>query len=1348
MKKNFLFGALMFLATSMSAQNTIDNAFFDKVNFRGAMGTTDWTSGWSSFDPQNKVYPATERTINAGDISTNTTWGSPLSGTASFTNPLLSDPFFTQVDYVGAFGKTDWTAGWGNFTPNATAYPATTVTVNASDITTNTTWTKNNVYLLNGWVYVTSGATLTIEAGTVIRGDKTNKGALIIEPGGKLIANGTAAEPIVFTSNQPAGNRASGDWGGVVLCGKAKINQGTATIEGGLRTVYGGTDDTDNSGSLKYVRIEYGGVAFMPNNEINGLTFGGVGSGTSVDYVQVSYAGDDSFEWFGGNVNCKHLIAFAGLDDDFDTDFGFSGKVQFIVGLRDPQIADISGSNFFESDNDAAGSSLTPYTSATFCNVSSFGPLNGTVTTSTMNQNYKRALHIRRNSRLKIFNGVFSGWPVGLYIDGNTTQANATNGDLVIENCVFGGMAANYAVPTGQTWDVTAASNWFNDASRKNSVYADNASLLVSDPYTLTAPKFTPVYNYFLNGWAYVTTGATLTIKPGVTIRGDKTNKGALIIEPGAKLIANGTAADPIVFTSNQPVGSRASGDWGGVVLCGKAKINQGTATIEGGLRTVYGGTDDADNSGSLKYVRLEYGGVAFMPNNEINGLTFGGVGSGTSVDYVQVSYAGDDSFEWFGGTVNCKHLIAFAGLDDDFDTDFGYSGMVQYAVALRDPQIADISGSNSFESDNDAAGSGLTPFTSGLFSNVSSFGPLNGTVTTSTMNQNYKRAMHIRRNSKLQIYNSIFAGWPIGLYIDGNTTQANATAGDLKVRNSVIASMATNFSGITGQTWATSAMPRAWYKDITFKNDTLNTIADLKITDPFNLTAPNFLPTASSKMLSKSYWQFTPTEGLQYYAPMVFTAYAKGSQVTTPGSMIMVYKDGECLGSQEITPVSNDFQITVGSNESTNSNLDIKLYDASSRTLYNLPTVVDFDAQGTVGTPGSPVRLDATGSLSIALVTGGNKYNWISFNVIPENNSVGTVLNYTATNGDFISDGIESSFYFDGVWYGMESTGLLKNKMYVLYTKATAPGSVSITNQPLVKNEPISFIAGYNWFGYSLTNSYDIRVALNGISAVVNDNVVTQGKTAWYSAGGWGALAMVPGKGYIFKSANPSTFSFPTNNASTAVKVKSLNANNTDKTVWTPEVGQRFAMPVLAQVYKNGSLYQHEGMQMGIFKNGQCFGAGTLSDNTFNVTVGSDLESLSGLSCKVFDPKTSQTYEVEEAVDFESLVSVGNISTPAAFHIKSVSSTELNQISSTEQFSVYPNQIQSSIVFTLNSTTIADASVTMYDMQGKFVKSLFSGNVDGVKTITVQRENLNNGLYLIKASVGDKQFTQKVVLK
>ncbi len=367
---------------------------------------------------------------------------------------------------------------------------AANITVNA-DITTNTTWTNNNVYVLaGGFRYVTNNAILTIQPGTLI---KSNASALVVTRGARLIANGTQYQPIVFTSNQPAGSRNAGDWGGILLLGNAPINDpaGQRLAEGGIDPVkglYGGTNPADNSGSLQYVRIEYAGIAYQPNNETNGLTLGGVGSATVINNIQVSYGGDDSFEWFGGTVNAKYLVAYRGLDDDFDTDYGFNGKVQFGVSLRDSSIADISGSNGFESDNDATGTTNIPNTNARFSNMTLFGPKR--TNSTTVNSNYKRAAHLRRSTQQDIYNSVFTGWVNGLKIEGTTTGTNVTNGNLQFKNNVLAGISSLVLDSSALSFGM---GSWFN--SNANTIYTNPMDVMAGNPYNYTAPTFIPQGN-------------------------------------------------------------------------------------------------------------------------------------------------------------------------------------------------------------------------------------------------------------------------------------------------------------------------------------------------------------------------------------------------------------------------------------------------------------------------------------------------------------------------------------------------------------------------------------------------------------------------------------------------------------------------------------------------------------------------------------------------------------------------------------------------------------------------------------------------------------------------------------
>jgi hypothetical protein len=311
-----------------------------------------------------------------------------------------------------------------------------TSTTLSGSINTTTTLTSDKVWTLKGYVYVTDGAKLIIQPGTTIISDISEKGALCIERGAQIFAEGTSTKPIVFTSGRPIGERTPGDWGGVVILGRAKTNRSSEPIiEGGIGRPFGGTNDSDNSGVLRFVRIEYAGIASMPNSEINALTLGGVGNGTIIENVQTIYANDDAFEFFGGTVNAKNLYAYATADDDFDFDFGYTGTITDGIAKRDPQFVDSGDAgNGIECDNDGTGSSATPYTHPKLFNMILVGPNN-----ASSLSNHNLGLRFRRATQFTMKNSIIWGWMKGgLSLESNETTQFLKDGVSVFENNSIG----------------------------------------------------------------------------------------------------------------------------------------------------------------------------------------------------------------------------------------------------------------------------------------------------------------------------------------------------------------------------------------------------------------------------------------------------------------------------------------------------------------------------------------------------------------------------------------------------------------------------------------------------------------------------------------------------------------------------------------------------------------------------------------------------------------------------------------------------------------------------------------------------------------------------------------------
>ncbi|MCY7361597.1 MAG: T9SS C-terminal target domain-containing protein, partial [Ignavibacteria bacterium] len=380
-------------------------------------------------------------------------------------------------------------------------------TLNTSSITGNVTLNRNTTYILKGNNNVLNGAVLTIESGTKIFGDFNTKGTMIINRGGKIIADANANDPIVFTSRQPIGQRRAGDWGGIIILGRAAINTSTgldsAEIEGfgpGVGPIYGGQPvvNNDSSGVLRYVRIEFPGVNLtgISGNEINGLTMGGVGSRTVIENLQVSYSGDDSFEWFGGNVNCKNLVSYKALDDDWDCDNGFRGRIQFGLSIRDSAIADISSSNGFEIDNNnnTPSNFNSPRTKPLFSNMTVVGPY--ITTTSNVNPLFQRGSHLRRNMLASIYNSIIMAWKVGVRFDGSGVGSAAQSDTVQLRNNIFGG---NLKLADSTGTGTFAPQSWLQTPSFGNTILAENTQVQLTNPFNIYPDVPLPANN--VNYW-------------------------------------------------------------------------------------------------------------------------------------------------------------------------------------------------------------------------------------------------------------------------------------------------------------------------------------------------------------------------------------------------------------------------------------------------------------------------------------------------------------------------------------------------------------------------------------------------------------------------------------------------------------------------------------------------------------------------------------------------------------------------------------------------------------------------------------------------------------------------------
>ncbi len=365
-----------------------------------------------------------------------------------------------------------------------------------AEITTSITLTSDRVWILRGASYVKSGGVLNIQAGTIIKSDVAQKGSLVIDKGGRIEAIGTAARPIIFTSGRAVNDRNPGDWGGITLIGRASTNRSSVgNIEGGLTGTYG-TEvmDNDNSGTLKYVRIEYAGISVATGDEVNALSFYAVGSGTTIEHVQISYAKDDAFEFFGGTVNGKYLISYGTSDDDFDFDFGYRGKLQYGVVLRLPEFVDVTDAgNGIECNNESSIPTAGPSQPFTHPKLSNF-TLVGTNNLTGEKEQHNLAARFRVATRFALNNSILIGFKKGgLGIESGQTAQSYLDGNATFRNNLVHAITATYKVGDASALALLSNASLQTKAETDGSVTLATASAAqLGNPFNFTSPDFKP----------------------------------------------------------------------------------------------------------------------------------------------------------------------------------------------------------------------------------------------------------------------------------------------------------------------------------------------------------------------------------------------------------------------------------------------------------------------------------------------------------------------------------------------------------------------------------------------------------------------------------------------------------------------------------------------------------------------------------------------------------------------------------------------------------------------------------------------------------------------------------------
>ena len=824
---------------------------------------------------------------------------------------------------------------------------------------------------------------------------------------------------------------------------------------------------------------------------------------------------------------------------------------------------------------------------------------------------------------------------------------------------------------------------------------AVEAQIVVSGNITAPLTTWTNDNIYILNGWVYVQSGASLVIEPGTIIKGDFANKGALIIERGAKIIADGTAEQPIVFTSQKAVGQRSYGDWGGLIICGNASVNApgGTATIEGGVGSIYGGgvtPNDDDSSGVLRYVRLEFGGIPFQPNSEINGLTLGGVGRKTVIDYIQVSYAGDDAYEMFGGTVNLKHIVAYRNWDDDFDTDFGYSGKVQWAISMRDPNIADQSSSNGFESDNDATGSANSPFTSPTFSNVTIYGPY---TYNATINNLYKSALHIRRNSRTSVFNSVFMGYPNGFFVDGTASQLQATNDVLQFKDNVLCQMndtllalsnGANFNG------ANSFNVTTWFNTVGFNNSLVNSISTLDISNT-DLNDPSHMLNATSPLMSGA--NFTHLKLTDpFFTPTTYRGAFGATDWTT------CWAEWDPQNEPYNATIDNSVTATVTPSGATT-------FCQGGSVDLNANTVAGATYLWSNGATTEDITVTTSGNYYVT-ITSSNRCTATSTPIAVTVNPLPTVTISASGATSFCTGGsvdLTSSQASGNVWSTTATTQMIT-------VNASGSYSVTFTDGNSCSNTS-------NTINVSVSASPAPTVTTSGSTTICQGDAVT--------------LTASTSDSYVW-NLNGTPISGATNQTydATASGVYTVTVTNTDACdgVGTSSSTAVFVNPTptaSATYSNNGLTYNFTNNSLGATSYFWNFGDGNNSTQV----------------------NPSHTYTSNTNITVQLIAVNGACSDTLLIVLGFVNVQEL--VENVNSINLYPNPVNNIATLQMEVIKEGDITIEVIDITGKIIRTETRNNVyTGTQQFSIDANELQNGLYFINIVSGEYKAIAKMIVQ